>query len=127
MKLRLVDSAGEFLDRASTSLEADEPRHNVILGLATTIRDQHELDPELRFWVVEVARIHMSHGVYELERIRQTRPAPSAAPRRASAADRELLVDWYGAFVLEAVGSDSPDLEDVAVNVGRRLEQPALR
>jgi len=186
MKLRLVDTASEFLDRASTFLETDEPRHNLILGLATTIREQDERDPELRFWVVEergrveaaairtppwplvlarpatdsalellvtgieddlpgvtgatpevsrfadlwtvrtgaVARIRMNQGVYALERLSQLLPPPSGAPRRASAADRERLVDWYGAFLLEAMGSDSPDLEDLAGNVDRRLEQP---
>jgi predicted GNAT family acetyltransferase len=43
----------EFLDRAARLLLADEARHNLILGLAGTLRDQPGLYPEHELWVVE--------------------------------------------------------------------------
>ena len=48
--------------RASSSgpprplLLADEARHNLILGLAATLRDHPQLYPEHRLWLVEDGR-----------------------------------------------------------------------
>jgi len=48
-----VDDAAAFLDAAAPSLLADEARHNLILGLAGTLRDDPDLYPEHRLWLVE--------------------------------------------------------------------------
>jgi uncharacterized protein len=47
-----VADAAEFLDRAAPVL-ADEARHNLILGLAGTLRDDPVLYPEQQLWLVE--------------------------------------------------------------------------
>jgi len=49
----LVSGPTEFLDRAGRLLLADEARHNLILGIAASIRDDPSLYPEHRLWVVE--------------------------------------------------------------------------
>ncbi|MEX2645268.1 MAG: GNAT family N-acetyltransferase [Gaiellaceae bacterium] len=51
--LRSLDEPGEFLDAASPLLLEDEARHNLILGIAGTLRDSPELYPERRLWLVE--------------------------------------------------------------------------
>jgi len=43
----------EFLERAERLLLADEARHNLILGLAATLRDQPGFYPEQELWLVE--------------------------------------------------------------------------
>ncbi|HEX4929579.1 MAG TPA: hypothetical protein VFV62_02640, partial [Gaiellaceae bacterium] len=45
----------EFLERAAPLLLADEARHNLILGLAGTIRDQPARYGEIALWLVEDA------------------------------------------------------------------------
>ncbi len=47
--------AAEWLRRAEPLLLADEARHNLILGIAGTLRDQPELYPEHELWLVEDA------------------------------------------------------------------------
>jgi uncharacterized protein len=47
-----VADAAEFLERAAPVL-ADEARHNLILGLAGTLRDDPALYPEQELWLVE--------------------------------------------------------------------------
>ncbi|MGH3008170.1 MAG: GNAT family N-acetyltransferase [Gaiellaceae bacterium] len=47
------DDAGEFLAQAEPLLLADEARHNLILGIAGTIRDAPELYPERHLWLVQ--------------------------------------------------------------------------
>jgi uncharacterized protein len=61
---------------------------------------------------------HMTQGIYSLT---QVRPAPpcSGRPRRAENADRELLLDWVGAFLDET--SASADREHMERMVDRRL------
>lgn len=45
--------AAEWLRRAEPLLLADEARHNLILGLAGTLRDQPGLYPDFGLWLVE--------------------------------------------------------------------------
>ena len=45
--------AAEWLERAGPLLLADEPRHNLILGIAGTLRDQPGLYAERELWTVE--------------------------------------------------------------------------
>ena len=53
MEIVHLDDAAEFLDRAGPLLLADEARHNLILGIAGTVRDRPHVYPERRFWLVE--------------------------------------------------------------------------
>jgi predicted GNAT family acetyltransferase len=46
-----VDSAGAFLERADTLLEADEARHNLAFGILSTAQAHPDLYPEARGWV----------------------------------------------------------------------------
>jgi predicted GNAT family acetyltransferase len=48
-------NAAEFLERAEPLLLADEARHNLLLGIAGTVRDQPEVYAEARFWLVDGA------------------------------------------------------------------------
>ena len=41
-----------FLERAHSLLLADEARHNLILGIAATLRDSPAVYPERRLWVI---------------------------------------------------------------------------
>lgn len=52
--VQLVDPA-EFLARAEPLLLADEARHNLILGLAGTLRDHPHVYPESALWLAEQA------------------------------------------------------------------------
>jgi GNAT superfamily N-acetyltransferase len=47
-----LEDAGEFLRRAERMLLADEARHNLILGVAGTLREHPRLYPEHRLWLV---------------------------------------------------------------------------
>ena len=47
-----IDDAGAFLAEAEPLLLADEARHNLILGIAGTIRDAPELYPLRSLWLV---------------------------------------------------------------------------
>lgn len=53
MEVVQLSDPAEFLDRAGPLLLADEARHNLILGLAATLRDQPGFYPEHELWVVE--------------------------------------------------------------------------
>ena len=52
MKIDRLDDAGAFLAEAEQLLLADEARHNLILGIAGTVRDAPELYPLRSFWLV---------------------------------------------------------------------------
>jgi predicted GNAT family acetyltransferase len=47
-----VEDAAEFLERAEPLLLADEARHNLMLGVAGTLRDHPGHYPEQRLWLV---------------------------------------------------------------------------
>lgn len=53
MEVVQLSDPTEFLARAGALLLADEARHNLILGLASTLRDQPGVYPEQELWVVE--------------------------------------------------------------------------
>ena len=55
MKVRLIDSPAEFLETALPFLGADEARHNLILGLASTLDEHPSLYVDHRLWLVENA------------------------------------------------------------------------
>jgi predicted GNAT family acetyltransferase len=52
MEVVQVADAGSFLERAEALLLADEARHNLMLGIAGTLRDHPGHYPEQRFWLV---------------------------------------------------------------------------
>ena len=53
----------------------------------------------------------MAERIYQLTRV--THPAGVAgAARRAAASDRELLIEWFNAFELEAFGRPGVDVPD---------------
>jgi uncharacterized protein len=178
-----LSDAGEWLARASPLL-ADEARHNLVLGLAGTLRDHPAVYPEHELWLVDdggdavaaalrtppynlvlgdgsrqglealahevggsipgvvgavpevdafVAACAAAHGVAAEPRVRQgvyaldavVWPArPPGEPRPAGAADRELLVRWWGEFGAEALGALETDAEQDGRNVDHRLASP---
>lgn len=183
MRLRSVEDPAAFLEAAAPLLLADEPRHNLILGIAGTLRDSQELYPERRLWLVEdgaeivgaalrtppfnlvlarphgeraleqlaaeldddlpgvtgavpeveafaarwseragrSARTRMRQGIYALERVESAAAVPGAM-RRATSADRPLLLDWLRAFGSEALHEEQADEEGLARLVEYRLE-----
>jgi predicted GNAT family acetyltransferase len=52
MDVERIEDPVAFLDAAGRRLLADEARHNLILGLAATLRDHPALYPEYRLWLV---------------------------------------------------------------------------
>ena len=55
MKVRLINSPAEFLETALPFLGTDEARHNLILGLASTLDEHPSLYVDHRLWLVENA------------------------------------------------------------------------
>lgn len=53
MRVRRLDDPVAFLSSAMPLLLADEARHNLILGLATTLRDHPSVYPDYKIWLVE--------------------------------------------------------------------------
>ena len=53
MQVRVIDDPGEFLEQAGPLLLEDEARHNLMLGLASTLRDHPQRYPDFRLWLVE--------------------------------------------------------------------------
>jgi uncharacterized protein len=51
MRVERIDDPRAFLDEAGPLLLEDEARHNLILGLAGTLRDRPEVYPEFRLWL----------------------------------------------------------------------------
>ncbi len=52
MEVRALDDAGAFLDQAGPLLLADEARHNLLFGIAGSLRTDPDRYAEKRFWVV---------------------------------------------------------------------------
>jgi GNAT superfamily N-acetyltransferase len=179
--VKLADPV-EFLERAAPVL-ADEARHNLILGLAATLRDNPALYDEQQLWLVleeseavgaalrtppynlvlgggsngafetlarEVGELPGAVGVVPeidvfvaaYERVRGVRSEPKVeqgiyaldtvlppatplgGPRMATAADRGLLVRWWGEFGVEALGALEQDEEQNRRTVDHRLGTP---
>ena len=53
MQVRVIDDPAAFLEQVGPLLLADEARHNLMLGLASTLRDHPEMYPDSRLWLVE--------------------------------------------------------------------------
>lgn len=179
--VQLTDPA-EFLER-SAPLLADEARHNLILGLSGTIRDNPTLYPERTLWLVEEggevagvalrtpphnlvlgggsdealdalarstgelpgvvgavpeveafarawtaehggrAEVTREQGIYAADRI-VTPALPRGAARGATRADLPLLVDWWRAFSVEALGEHESDDEGARRSIEHKLTTP---
>jgi GNAT superfamily N-acetyltransferase len=83
--------------------------------------------PEIDTFVAACVRHHgvtpearVRQGVYELDTVVAPR-APAGGPRRATAADRDLLVSWWGAFGIEALGALEQDDQQNARNIDHKL------
>lgn len=180
MKLVEVADAAQFLERSGTLLLADEARHNLILGIAGTLRDSPNVYPDYGLWLIEdggapagaalrtrpfnlvlargsddavdllantieeplpgivgalpeVDRFVVARGEHAEPRVRQgiyalQTVAPLAQPaagrrRAATTADRPLLLEWWRAFGVEALGEQDPDEERIARNVDHKLAE----
>jgi predicted GNAT family acetyltransferase len=53
MNVSRVEDAADFLERAAPLLLEDEARHNLILGIAGTLRDDPSVYTDFDLWVVE--------------------------------------------------------------------------
>jgi hypothetical protein len=181
MEVVQLSSPAEFLERAGPLLLADEARHNLILGIAGTVRDHPDVYPDYALWLVqdaggvvgaalrtrpfnlvlargnddavsslagsideelpgvvgavpEVDRFvaargaraepRVRQGIYALRTVRPPRPA-AGGPRPATRADRAILLEWWRAFGIEALGDRGPDEERVARNVDHKLSDAA--
>ena len=52
MNVQRIEDPAAFLDAAAPRLLADEARHNLLLGLAGTLRDHPSVYPDYRLWLV---------------------------------------------------------------------------
>jgi uncharacterized protein len=182
MDVRRLEDPAAFLEAASPLLLADEARHNLILGIAGTLRDHPAHYPKYGLWLAEdggetvgaalrtpphnlvvarprensvldalaeaidddppglvaarpeaevfaavwaaktgaTSRTNRAQGVFSLDRVE--RPAPvSGRMRDAVSGDRPLLLDWFRAFMEEAIG-ESPGAASTEHVVDHRLE-----
>src|SRR5436309_3418689 len=53
MKVRRLFDLVEFRERATPLLLVEEARHNLLLGLITTLVEQPEIHPRFQLWLVE--------------------------------------------------------------------------
>jgi predicted GNAT family acetyltransferase len=184
MELVSHDDVQSFLNAARPVLLRDEPRHNLLFGICSTLIESPDALPTFHLWTVvsegepvqamlmtppynlalgapydpaavrfaaqvlmeqEVElpgvtgalpeadafadeweslcgvrrRRRMAQGVYAVRTVR----APEAVDgemRFAHVGDRDLLVEWFEAFVAESIPEDAPH-QDAAAAVDRRL------
>ena len=93
-----VDDAAEFLRRAEALLLADEARHNLLLGVAGTLRDHPGHYPEQRLWLIlDGARVVGAAVQTPPHNLILARPAEEAALGVLAAAIDEELPGVVGA------------------------------
>jgi predicted GNAT family acetyltransferase len=117
------------------------PPYNLVLGdaeddaaigaLVDALRDEDlpgvvglvpAVDTFARLWSHAPPALTMAQGVYALDRVADV-PRPAGAARIANWSDRDLALEWWDAFVAEAVGADDAPVADRAEhNVDGRLE-----
>ena len=66
----------------------------------------------------DVAEVHRRMRLFRLAELMPPQPAPKGTSRQATARDRDLLIDWLGAFVIE-VGD--PPTQDQGAAADERL------
>jgi uncharacterized protein len=113
MDLVRLDDAAAFLTEAEPLLLADEARHNLILGIAGTIRDTPDLYPLRSLWLVrdagEVVAAALRTPPYNLI-LARPRSAPALAALAEAVAGEEL----------PGVTGTEPEVEEFAELWSRR-------
>jgi predicted GNAT family acetyltransferase len=66
----------------------------------------------------DAATVHRSMRLFQLDGLVRPRPAPEGVPRLAAQQDRDLLIEWFGAFTREV---REPDTQDHAAAADERL------
>jgi predicted GNAT family acetyltransferase len=108
-----TDDAARFLAEAGPLLVADEARHNLILGLAGTIRDSPGVYPVRSFWVVR------ENGKAAAAALR-TPPYNLILARSRSKEALAALADAVAAEDLPGVVGAEPEVQEFAELWGRR-------
>ncbi len=107
MNVEHFTEAGDFLPKAEPLLGADEARHNLLLGLAGTIRDTPELYPERHMWLV-------LDGVRPVAAALRTPPYNLILGRPESDAALAALADAVAGQELPGVVGATPEVEAFA-------------
>ena len=99
MEVVRLDDATAFLAEAEPLLLADEARHNLILGIAGTIRDTPDLYPLRSLWLVrdagEVVAAALRTPPYNLI-LAKPRPTPALVALAEAVADAEEIPGVVG-------------------------------
>ena len=101
-----LDDAAEFLEQAEPLLLADEARHNLILGIAGTIRDSPDLYPLRSLWLVRERAEVVGAAI-------RTPPYNLILARPAAPAALETLVGGI-AEDLPGVNGSVPEVDEFA-------------
>ena len=115
----IADAATE--SAANALARAMAPMAGAVAGLRANVpTDRWFIDA----WVSrtgDTAELEMAQGVFELTEV-VPQPAPPGAIRPGRADDLDLLVDWFVAFVIEAIPAETIDRDQFAANVQRRID-----
>lgn len=98
-------------------VRGQDPNVPGVMGIRPTI------EWFLREWEQQgggVAHPGMAQGVFALERVLPI-PRPAGKARPAGAEDRDLLIEWFGAFAREALRVSDRDLDHFTRMVDQRL------
>ncbi len=107
MRVEQLDDAGLFLAEAQPLLLADEARHNLLLGLAGTVRDSPELYPARSFWLVR-------HGEEAVAAALRTPPYNLVLARPQSSEALAALTEAVAGEELPGVVGAVPEVEEFA-------------
>ena len=107
MKVLRSDDAAAFLAQAEPLLLADEARHNLILGIAGTVRDAPELYPLRSFWLVR-------HGDEVVAAALRTPPYNLVLARPRSRRALAALAEAVAGEELPGVVGSEPEAEEFA-------------
>jgi predicted GNAT family acetyltransferase len=108
-----LDDAGAFLDGAGRLLLADEPRHNLVLGIAGTVRAGGALYAERRFWIVRDSRRPVAAAL-------RTPPFNLVLARPDSGAALDALVEALAGEELPGVTGALPEADAFAARWAKR-------
>lgn len=111
-------AAAEFLDRAGPLLVADEARHNLILGIAGTIREHPDVYTDCGFWLVVDGGTAVGAAL-------RTRPFNLVLARGANAAV-ELLASTIDEPLPGVVGA-LPEVDRFVEALGVNRAEPRAR
>jgi len=107
-----LDDAAEFLAQAEPLLLADEARHNLILGIAGTIRDSPDVYPLRSLWLVRDGGAVVAAAL-------RTPPYNLILARPTSPAALEALVGGI-AEALPGVNGSVPEVQEFAASWAER-------